>query len=125
MTYRDQARACPRCQLAVEQLGDRAKWRCKACVGALVGLDELAGELDVDKLVPRTASEDALACPLCGMSMQPVEIGGVPLDRCEADRVVWFDAGELGRMRTRLEAGDPDEHARKVALFESMLRRLI
>lgn len=36
-----------------------------------------------------------LPCSLCGAPMEPVFLGGVDVDRCYHDEVMWFDRGEL------------------------------
>jgi Zn-finger nucleic acid-binding protein len=35
-------------------------------------------------------------CPACGDELEPVFLGGVDVDRCAHDELVWFDRGELG-----------------------------
>ena len=34
-------------------------------------------------------------CPSCGEPLQPLDLGGFPLDRCEPCRAYWFDRREL------------------------------
>lgn len=127
MTYRTQAGACPRCAVVLDKLEDRDKWRCKSCVGALVGIGELEEELpEGETLEPREASESPLECPVCGVGMEPVGLAGVRLDQCRHDKVVWFDSGELGRVRKALaakrEAALQDERGESI---EAALTRLL
>jgi Zn-finger nucleic acid-binding protein len=119
--YRDQANSCPRCRVALDQVPEHHKWRCKSCVGALVSLDEIEAEMPDLPFTARTAAEEPLRCPLCGAGMWPVQVHGVPLDRCEVDRVVWFDRSELGRVRNARAAGQDAA----TQTFETLLLELI
>ena len=97
MTYRTVDMACPECGTPLVQYQDREKWRCPACNGALVGVSELA-------LDPVTPSADfaARACPKCQGEIVAFQLANVTLDRCPICTVIWFDRGELGRLRTAL-----------------------
>lgn len=111
MTYRDRAVQCPRCGLELTR-GDAADvWRCGKCAGALLGVAELVKQLltiapdlapegDVRGLptIGRKSREPALPCASCGAPLEPVFLGGVELDRCYHDELVWLDAGELERV---------------------------
>ena len=35
------------------------------------------------------------SCPACGAPMDPVFLGGLDIDRCCHDELIWFDVGEL------------------------------
>lgn len=47
-----------------------------------------------------------LACADCGHTMQPLDCGGVVVDRCRKCAGIWFDDGELGVFRDGLERRD-------------------
>lgn len=112
--HRDKALQCPRCGKLLAQYDDRDKWRCKTCNGVLVGHDQL--QVEVGDLAPYVLYEEAdpsrvatRPCPVCAFAMIPSGIGGVELDRCENDAIVWFDGGEIGKLRTRIAEANPDE----------------
>ena len=46
----------------------------------------------------RRTAERLLPCGVCGAEMEPVFLGGVPLDRCYHDELLWFDRGEIERV---------------------------
>lgn len=46
----------------------------------------------------RRTTAPLLPCPLCGASMEPVFLGGVDVDRCYHDEILWFDLGELAQV---------------------------
>jgi Zn-finger nucleic acid-binding protein len=53
----------------------------------------------------------AMRCPKCRADMEQIEIDGTEIDRCSSCHGLWFDAGELGKVRTReaaavLDIGD-------------------
>lgn len=92
-------------------------------MGALVGGEALeieVGELASD-IVGGPADPDRPAihpCPICAYPMTPYTVAGPPdqppvapihLDRCVDDKVVWFDSGEIKRVR---DAIAPSERAR-------------
>lgn len=121
MPYRNKPMHCPRCGKQLVRYEQRDKWRCKECTGALVGGEQLEVELgDFAKSVldgdadPRRPAIHP--CPYCAYPMTPYTIElaalpgedsgreekplrGIELDRCVDDRVVWFDGGEIGRVR--------------------------
>lgn len=93
---------------------DRDKWRCRTCNGVLVG----AGQLEVEigpratEVVegPADAARPAIhPCPICAFPLTPYTITAaknIELDRCVDDRVVWFDGGEIGKVRETIPAAD-------------------
>ena len=108
MTYRDRAVQCPRCGLELVRADERDRWRCTKCKGALFGVGEVVRELvaTAPELVPkggagglttlgRRTVAPLLACSVCGAPMEPVFLGGVDVDRCFHDELIWFDRGEL------------------------------
>lgn len=108
MTYRDRPVTCPRCSLELTRVDARDRWSCGGCKSLLYGIGEVVDELVTvaPDLLPQETVRDitmparrsfapALACPTCGENMDPVFLGGVNLDRCYRDNVVWFDRGEL------------------------------
>lgn len=98
MTSRTLDMACPECGTKLTRYEDRDKWRCPACNGALVGLSEMTIETPAGS-VP---SFPARACPQCRREMFAFEVADLTLDRCATCNVLWFDRGELGRLRTAL-----------------------
>jgi hypothetical protein len=98
---------CPRCGKPLARYDDRDKWRCKGCNGALIGADQLVVEIGdiATEVTDGPADPDRPAihpCPVCAFPMTPFTIEAKPpieLDRCVDDRVVWFDAGEIGKTR--------------------------
>ncbi len=107
MTYRDRPVSCPRCGVELAREGTFETWTCAKCRGALMGVGELVRGLVAvaPELVPegsihgvttigRRTIAPALVCPQCSGSMEPVFLGGVDLDRCYTDELVWFDLGE-------------------------------
>jgi Zn-finger nucleic acid-binding protein len=108
MSYRDRPIRCPRCGIELSRVDDRDRWGCSKCAGALFAVVEVIRELvaTAPDLVPdggigglttlgRRTREPLLACALCGGPMEPVFLGGVEVDRCYYDHVLWFDRSEL------------------------------
>jgi Zn-finger nucleic acid-binding protein len=98
---------CPRCGLELVRDEAREVWSCLKCKGVLCGVGELVTELVAiaPELVPdggvgglttlgRRPKEHRMSCPTCGAVLEPVFLGGVPIDRCYHDELLWFDAGE-------------------------------
>lgn len=109
MSYRDRAIQCPRCGLELVRGDERDRWRCGKCKGVLLAVSEVVRELvtAAPDLVPadgigglptlgRRTTAPLITCSLCGAPMEPVFLGGVEVDRCYHDDMVWFDRGELG-----------------------------
>jgi Zn-finger nucleic acid-binding protein len=104
MVVRDRPMQCPRCGKELVRYEDRDKWRCKACRGALVGIEQL--EIEIGELAQQVVTDEAdpdrpaiHPCPVCAFPLTPYTIGEIQLDRCVDDRVVWFDGGEIGKVR--------------------------
>jgi len=124
--FRDKELQCPRCGKRLAQYPERDKWRCRSCNGVLVGAEQLVVELgpqaeavlDGDVDPARSAIHP---CPACAFPMTPYTLIGkaemlpVELDRCAADRLVWFDGGEIGKARAAI----PTES--DTPLFDSVL----
>lgn len=114
MPFRDQPMDCPQCGKQLSQYDDRDKWRCKTCNGVLVGFEQLEVELgELGDLVldddPDGSRVAARPCPMCAFAMSPYTMGGVELDRCQNDAIVWFDGGEIGRLRTLIAEANPEQ----------------
>jgi len=103
--YRDREMRCQRCDTTLEQYGVRDKWRCPTCRAVVVGSAELATELGelgaglAESIDTSRLLETARACPTCGGGMNQLSIDGVVIERCPNDFTLWFDAGELGKIR--------------------------
>jgi PAT family beta-lactamase induction signal transducer AmpG len=50
----------------------------------------------------------AMRCPKCRSDMQQIMIDGTEVDRCSSCHGLWFDSGELGKLRTREAAAALD-----------------
>lgn len=112
MTYRTADMTCPECGTRLEKYEDREKWRCPACNGALVGTSEM--EIEISAAAEPTFPPRA--CPQCQREMFVFAVADLTLDRCAACNLVWFDRGELGRLRTAL-AEPAEEWAVRWAAF--------
>jgi PAT family beta-lactamase induction signal transducer AmpG len=60
----------------------------------------------------------AMRCPKCRSDMEQVVIEGTEVDRCSSCHGLWFDAGELGKLRNKqaaaaLDIGDIDTGKRQ------------
>jgi PAT family beta-lactamase induction signal transducer AmpG len=56
----------------------------------------------------------AMRCPKCRDDMDQVDVGGVEIDRCSTCHGLWFDAGELQKLRDKevaaqIDIGDPSK----------------
>ena len=63
----------------------------------------------------------AMRCPKCRSDMQQIMIDGTEVDRCSSCHGLWFDSGELGKLRTReaaaaLDIGDVDTGKKQNAI---------
>ena len=103
MPFRGQL-GCPRCGKALVRYEERDKWRCKECAGALVGIEQL--EVEIGDLAAHVIADAAdpkrpalHPCPICAFPLTPYTVNGIELDRCQNDFVVWFDGGEIGKLR--------------------------
>jgi Zn-finger nucleic acid-binding protein len=131
VAYRDRPLDCPRCKRELGRAAAAERWDCAACGGVLFGVGELARALvEIDpELAPdghvvdvptlgRRSNEPLLACSICGDSLEPVFLGGIDVDRCYRDEVVWFDRGELASVFDRALAQHSEQHV-------SWLRKLL
>lgn len=103
MTYREVEWPCPECGTALTQYPQRDKWRCSGCGGALVGSAELTLEIPTDA----SSTARPRPCAGCSSEMYAFELAGLTLDHCAPCHLLWFDRGELGRLRSAL--ADPTE----------------
>ena len=44
-----------------------------------------------------------MRCPKCGMELEEIEFGGVQIDECSTCGGIWFDKGELERVKNKGE----------------------
>jgi Zn-finger nucleic acid-binding protein len=110
MAYRDRAITCPRCKVELQRHEVSDRWRCAKCAGIAAGVSDVVRELLViaPDLLPAGGvaglttlgrrSATTLTCPVCGAPMDPVFLGGVDVDRCYHDELIWFDDVELDRV---------------------------
>ena len=110
MAYRDRPVTCPRCKLDLQRHEVTDRWRCAKCAGIVVGVSDVVRELlviapdllpagGVTGLTTRARrSATTLSCPACSAPMEPVFLGGVDVDRCYHDELIWFDDVELDRV---------------------------
>jgi Zn-finger nucleic acid-binding protein len=127
MPYRNQKMQCPRCGKELVPYPDRDKWRCTACYGALVGGDQLEVEIGphAREVVsgPADPARPALhPCPICAFPMTPYTIEKIELDRCVEHALVWFDGGEIGKVRARIPAADDSPLFTNALRFVAELR---
>lgn len=111
--FRDKELQCPRCGKPLAHYPDRDKWRCRTCNGVLVGGEQLIVEIGPHAQAVMEGEGDTTRpaihpCPACAFPMTPYTIAPVELDRCIADRVVWFDGGEIGKVRAGIPTEDDD-----------------
>jgi Zn-finger nucleic acid-binding protein len=122
MAYRDRPITCPRCRVQLQRQRVSDRWRCALCSGVLLGVPEVVRELlrvapdlwppdgvaGITTLGRRSAT--TLTCPACGAPMDPVFLGGVNVDRCYHDELIWFGDRALDRVlataRSQREARD-------------------
>ncbi|MEO8701274.1 MAG: zf-TFIIB domain-containing protein [Kofleriaceae bacterium] len=103
--YRENFPRCSACACALDQYGERSKYRCPQCAGVMLAPDEqpvelgTVGETLADDLDTARLSDTARGCPACGGTMNQLKIDGVVIERCPIDRTLWFDAGELGQLK--------------------------
>jgi PAT family beta-lactamase induction signal transducer AmpG len=56
----------------------------------------------------------AMRCPKCRDDMEQLDVGGVEIDRCSSCHGLWFDEGELQKLKDRkiaagIDIGDPSQ----------------
>ena len=117
MTYRSVDMACPECGTPLEQYEGRDKWRCPTCGGALVGATELA----LDWANPPGSPAPARRCPQCAREMFAFVLERIALDRCAKCALLWFDRGELGKLRTALAEPVEDWQVRMATTMRYVL----
>ncbi len=112
--YREVVLPCPQCGISLTALEGRDKWRCTQCVGVLLGSDQLAvelGELGCRAIFAAQRRREGIRpCPRCQQPLEPIELAGIPIERCPADTVAWFGRGVLGRACRELP-NDTDQAA--------------
>jgi Zn-finger nucleic acid-binding protein len=110
--YRDRGMRCAGCEADLVQYGVRSKWRCPQCNAVVIASSELQLELGdlgaglSDLLDTSRLAATARACPACDAGMNQLSIEGVMFERCPADHTMWFESGELGKLRAAVAAGD-------------------
>jgi hypothetical protein len=103
--YRDRTMRCDKCQSDLVQYGERQKWRCTVCSSVVVASGELQTELGdlgaglADLIDTSRLAATVRACPTCDAGMNQLAIDGVVFERCPKDHTLWFEAGELGKVR--------------------------
>lgn len=130
---------CPRCRNVLEarSVEGVAVHVCPGCQGTLVEMDHLVPLLDalcaplvhiVDLEAPLEPLLDEgvrIPCPRCRETMEAFAYLGaseVTVDRCEQDRLVWADPGELGTMSlvyARVNARTAEHYAHHEALRQA------
>ena len=102
---------CPKCRLemAAETWEDVEIDRCGSCQGIFLDEGELSSLLrlrlgaEVDNLRYSSLSDmmDGLeaTCPHCNVSMKPVTLHGVRIDRCPSCAGAFFDEGEVASLQ--------------------------
>lgn len=110
--YRDRELRCDACQVNLEQYGARDKWKCPRCASVVIASNELEAELGEfglglsDYLDTSRLVATARACPTCDAGMNELKIDDVVIERCPQDHTLWFNAGELGKIRAALSTTD-------------------
>jgi Zn-finger nucleic acid-binding protein len=135
MTYRDRPLQCPRCGTELVRSDTRDAWRCERCRGALLGVGEVARRLVevAPDLAPdgnilalptlgRRTTAPLIKCPACAAEMKPVFLGGLDVDRCYHDELIWFDMGELDHV---LEVAASQRDARHPSWLLRIVRALV
>ncbi|MEK7120354.1 MAG: zf-TFIIB domain-containing protein [Patescibacteria group bacterium] len=103
---------CPNCQNELHEVNfkDTVAWHCANCLGFLVEHDQLEkfhkepslNWLDVElwgnpeKLKVSLSSR---LCPADSMPMYEVDYAGMTLDVCLVHRSIWFDRGEISKVK--------------------------
>src|SRR3989339_25524 len=103
---------CPNCQSELHgvNLKDVSIWHCANCLGFLIEHEQLEkfhkksslNWLDVelwDDPEKLKISLSGCLCPTDGMPMHSVDYAGVALDVCLVHRNIWFDKGEISKVK--------------------------
>lgn len=130
--------SCPTCQSELQRTthGEFDSWVCRAGHGLAATLSEtyeVAQEDELHRLWQLARQADAAgatserACPMCAKPMVKVtapydsdealegepgdtpDTGEVPVEVCERDQVIWFDAGELDQLPKDLPDPQPSQ----------------
>jgi hypothetical protein len=109
---------------------EHERWHCQCCHGALLAVAEVVREMlaVAPNLMPdggvrglttlgRRTSEPPLLCAVCGAEMEPVFLGGMPVDRCNLDELLWLDPGELEHVLARAEQQNDEVRPGEKSLF--------
>ena len=64
----------------------------------------------------------ALSCPDCGTGLKPYRLEDISLDICDSCGGVWFDRGEIGKLR-RITSGEIKEFEHKIEPTPARLER--
>jgi Zn-finger nucleic acid-binding protein len=115
VAYRDRSPTCPRCGVELQRRPRRDIWRCPRCAGMQLApgevarrlrlvIPEISDDLVRDVMTARRSRAEAIACPSCGRTMQPIAIGGAEVARCASDDQLWLDARQLDRIAERAGA---------------------
>jgi len=87
---------------------------CRTCSGFWLPKEQLAGRLDSESLrrlfYDQGGRITTLRCPQDGSLLWERDIGGVLIDRCNACRGLWFDAGELQTVFGKLHLTERSHH---------------
>jgi Zn-finger nucleic acid-binding protein len=130
MAYRDRPITCPRCRVQLQRHEVTDRWRCAMCSGIVLGIPEIVRELlaIAPDLLPSRGvagittigrrSATTLTCPACGAPMDPVFLGGVHVDRCYHDELIWFDDRGLDRVLATAQS-------QREARHQTWLERLV
>jgi Zn-finger nucleic acid-binding protein len=104
--YRDRPYQCPQCGIELGRDDARDSWTCGRCGGVLLGaqeLDDVLGPFGETLMANAGAGQPATRpCPACAEAMRSFELPPLVLERCEADALLWFDHGELRRLKGNL-----------------------
>ena len=136
VAYRDRPPACPRCGVELLRRQRRDIWRCPRCAGVQLAAAELARRLRVfapeisddvsrDVMTARRARAGAgrrggpavVTCATCSRPMERVAMGGVRVQRCEADDQIWLDSAELERIADHVGARHESQRSWIARLF--------
>lgn len=88
--------------------------RCQDCQGLWFDGDELSRFLHSrdlsarvidEKLAAQTFPERSRECPRCSRGMAKARVNTITLDRCTHCTGLWFDQGELSRLREEAQSG--------------------
>lgn len=108
---------CPKCNaelVVVERDKIELDW-CPKCSGFWFDADEwhLLGVKDkqYDPFCQESVKTDEKnrKCPICGKTMEKIDIDGILLDRCPNFHGIWFDKGEVAALVNKTTTSTPEE----------------